>query len=83
MAKFHQVQENEVVYPAMDGYKHACCGCNLVHKYYYQIVRVKDYNQPKELDEVVTDPELYIRLTAERDNRSTGQLRRQRKDKVK
>jgi hypothetical protein len=75
---FHIVKDDEVVYPIMPGpYRMACCDCGLVHNWYFQIVRVLDKSKPTSEDIVVDDPQLKVRLTCERNNRSTAAMRRE------
>jgi hypothetical protein len=76
MAKYHQVGD-DYEYPTMKGrYKTACCDCGLVHYMQFEIVRVTDETAPYENDEIITDPQLRVRLKTSRNNRASGQIRR-------
>lgn len=67
-------------FPVMTGYKIACCDCGLVHDMEFGVLRVTKHNadgswKAKELDSV----KYRVQLRARRNNRSTGQMRRNKK----
>ena len=83
MAKFiivtvpDNVSFSDWIQPDMTNYKMACCDCGLVHDMEFKVVEVvKDLgNGFKELKEV-GNSKLIVHFRAKRNNRSTGQLRR-------
>lgn len=68
MAKFKQVHPNEWQMPVMNGYKMACCDCGLVHILDFKVIDENDHE--KEIDNV------RVLFKADRNNRSTAQIRR-------
>lgn len=71
---------SEWTQPVMRGYKLACCDCGLVHDMEFNVLKMVKQNEDgsweaKNLDGI----EFRVELRARRNNRSTGQLRRQEK----
>lgn len=60
--KYHQVENGEMIYPRMRGYKFCCCDCGLVH--------VMDFQAKK------WGRGYRIRFKVRRDNRATAAVRR-------
>lgn len=67
--------------PKMDGYRMACCDCDLIHVLEFRAVRVTGEEVPGEMVRIAAlDPEkVGVVFRARRDNRATAQRRRKRK----
>jgi hypothetical protein len=78
--KMHVVTDGEEVTPVMKGYRMACCDCGLVHTVAFTVIR-KTYDSDGDSYtwKPVEDKRYGLMLTARRNNRSTGQMRRYRK----
>jgi hypothetical protein len=82
MSKYHQVSEDIPQFPRMKGYKMACCDCGLVHNLDFTIIRKTKHRPDGAFQyEELTDKNLGIIITGKRNNRSTGQMRRHKKNK--
>lgn len=67
-------------HPVMRGYKLACCDCGLVHDMEFDVLRVTKTYPDGSYDAVKLKPEKYrVKIRMRRNNRSTGQIRRQDK----
>ena len=66
---YHKAKPGEWIKPKRKGYKMACCDCGLVHRVDFIIV----HSRNKKLKQ--------IQFRAYRDERATGQLRRQMKNR--
>jgi len=64
------------IYPKMTGYKLACCDCALVHEYDFEVVKVLENDGEGIYFEKIPQGEYAIRFKIVRNQRSTGQLRR-------
>lgn len=82
MKRYPSVQNGELVFPKMTGYRMSCCDCGLVHRIDFELYRVLK-ERPNGTFTVQELPagKLRIGLRAYRDRRSTGQIRRHQKSK--
>ena len=87
MMKFDQITEDEEtgwsdwITPNMDLYKMSCCDCGLVHNMEFLAIEVKKYNEDGTFDWENLDTKDYrVAFRAQRNNRSTGQMRRNKKE---
>jgi hypothetical protein len=83
MAKFKKIKANidgwsDWELPVMEGYKLGCCDCGLVHDTDFKIVwTVTDKDgDVKILHHRIVGAEQRVMFRANRNNRSTGQIRR-------
>jgi len=83
MARFEKVTENpetgwsDRIFPIMKGYKMACCDCGLVHDLKFEIHEVSRTRKDGTFtSKKVSKKTLRVALKARRNNRSTGQIRR-------
>lgn len=94
MAKYPKITVNDDNWsdwlkPVMKNYKMACCDCGLVHNIDFKILKqkrlVKEYSDGNHVFEYieVSNPQYMVSLRAARNKRSTGQLRRFTKFKMK
>ena len=67
------------VTPIMQGYKMACCDCGLVHNVEFRVVRVKRHCKDGGcIVEDLPTNKYKVQVRMNRNERSTGQLRRRR-----
>jgi hypothetical protein len=66
------------VVPVMQGYRMGCCDCGLVHNIDFSVVRIvgEDEKGNRLVEEV--DETYRVLFRAQRNNRSTAQVRRKR-----
>uniref|UniRef100_A0A6M3LFE8 Uncharacterized protein n=1 Tax=viral metagenome TaxID=1070528 RepID=A0A6M3LFE8_9ZZZZ len=68
--------------PLMIGYKMACCDCGLVHNMEFKAVKITAKNDDDTWEYKELDIDKFrIIMRAKRNNRSTGQTRRQKHEK--
>jgi hypothetical protein len=65
--KFEKVLDNQEVTPVMDGYLMKCCGCGLVHRMTFRVVKVTDTSGDGTFKGYELDPSEYrVSIKAER-----------------
>lgn len=87
MAKIYQVPKLQndgrsiPIYPMMDRpYRMQCCDCGLVHNIEFAVVKETSRHQDGSFDtEDVEDKSLRVEMVVGRNNRATGQVRRNRR----
>jgi hypothetical protein len=84
MAKFKT--ENDVgdgwsrwVQPVMNGYRMACCDCNLVHTLEFKVVKVLSLDKGVYTIKDAPEGKFIVHFRARRNNRSTSALRKRKK----
>lgn len=66
--------------PLMRGYKMYCCDCNLTHEVDYNVLKVTEHNSDGSYHaEELSIEDYRVQMRMKRNNRSTGQMRRNRK----
>lgn len=71
----YKTPEGEVI--PTSNYKMACCDCGLVHGMRFKVVRIIQRFEDGSFEyEDATDSDLRVAFTVNRNNRSTGQMRR-------
>lgn len=86
MSRMPKIEEGEDgwsdwIQPVMTGYKMGCCDCGLVHNMEFVAVRASAKNPDGTFEyEELDTTEFRVTFRAQRNKRSTAQLRRHRKD---